>query len=146
MSTELALTVTEAFEHWCRTSKFKVCKVSDDEALLVGCGFGLLICVDRDGLAMWYLDLGSEKNEMVDVGGYLATQRKWYIDESVPLDGSPESQRVRGLRSFAKTLNEVGQDILAGEKAWLKLVNTRPLPLSLNHYSNLRTVATNCAC
>ncbi len=100
----------------------------------------------RDGLAMWYLDLGSEKNEMVDVGGYLATQRKWYIDESVPLDGSPESQRVRGLRSFAKTLNEVGQDILAGEKAWLKLVNTRPLPLSLNHYSNLRTVATNCAC
>src|SRR5688500_624198 len=107
---DLASMVKEAFEHWCATSPFKICKIADHEALLVGYRFGILVNVDRDGLSMWYLDFESEKNETIDLSRYLALQRKWVLDESVPLDGNPENQQRKGLRSFAKTLNNVGQD------------------------------------
>lgn len=137
MSQDLVLTLIEAFDHFFGASAFRVCKISDDEALLVGNGFGLLTSVDRDGLSMWYLDLDSKKNELVDIGGYLATQRKWHLDESIALEGNIESQRLRGLRSFAKTLFENGKDVMSGDKTWLKSVRTRPVPISPSHLSKI---------
>jgi hypothetical protein len=144
MSTDLESIIVEAFHHDIETSQLRVCKVQDDEVLLVGQGFSLLTWLDRDGISMWYLDLDSDVPEMINLGHFLAMQRQWRLDESIPLDGSMQSQNLRGVKSFAKTLHEVGEDILSGDKTWLKLASMPPLPMNAIHYTKLRNASMDC--
>lgn len=143
MTRNLASMVTEAFCLGKQDSSIKLCKETQNEVFLAGNGFGLLIWLDRDGLIMWYLNTDSSAPEMIDIGKYLLIQRKWYVDETVPLDGSQQANNLRVLRSFAKTLREVGKDILAGDKAWLKTVSRPPSTMNAIEYEELRAVAAS---
>lgn len=143
---DLMLMVNEAFCQRDGTSHLRPCRVEENEVLLIGRGFGLLIWLDRDGISMWYVDLDSEQPEVFDLAGFLLNQRKFFVDESSPRDGRMEASHVQSLRSYAKTLCEVAHDILSGDKTWLQETSQRVLPLNPLHWEKLRDASAKSRC
>lgn len=65
------------------------------------------------------------------------------VDESTSANDDAESQQERGARSFAKTLFEVGKDIMSGDKTWLKTVGSHRLPMNPSHYLQFVDISRN---
>ena len=145
MSANLFSLATEVFGDVAERFELKMCESTPEEMALIGSGYAILIWSDRDGISLHYLDLdGATDQGTVDLGVYLATNRRWVIDQQTPRLKNHWSAARRGLHNSARTLIEVAPDILRGEKAWLTESPIVYNPLSDAHREKLLQDIARC--
>jgi hypothetical protein len=144
MITNLLDLVQSAFGNLCGDFHLSILGIDQNEVVIRGNGFVLLIGLDRDGLSINYIEYkDGAALAMVDVGRYLVTKRRWIADTSVPLTKNFESEVMRGLSSFARTLREVAPDILKGNNDWIGAASHATARLSQRHADIIRATLTN---
>jgi hypothetical protein len=131
-----------AFATLCKDFGLSIRSSCEDEVMLRGNSFALLVWLDRDGLSMKYVDTSSAELTAIDVTSYLATKRTWIVDTSVPLREDLDSQVQRGLLSMAHTLREIAPDILEGKKEWIKDCGVSSIKLSRPQVDAIRAILT----
>lgn len=145
MNTMLISLVAEAFSDVAGQFGLRFCESSPEEVSLVGSGYAILIWNDRDGISLHYLDLGGPVNQgTVNLGAYLATKRRWVVDQQMPRAKDYWSTIRNGLHNSARTLSEMAPDILRGEKAWLTETSVEYDPLSETHREKLLQDFAQC--
>jgi hypothetical protein len=93
-----------------------------DEFFLIGKGYAFWIFVDpRDGADVWYVSIDHSGNPQTHTLMYLKVER--FTDEDSAVYGKPVTMgeiMIAGLRADAAWLMNRCQDLLTGDKTWLK--------------------------
>lgn len=104
----------------------------DRSVLLTGCGFAIDIRLERDGLLYLYYDLEFDVIKVYNIGLFLFSKRRGLLrfEKEDKSSGTMKEYLEFNLTVFARHMQDAGQDILRGEKDWIKLYTwpARSLP------------------
>lgn len=122
MKNLLLLNVRLAFSDIVRKYNLRVKEVDQNCVVLISESFGIGILLDRDGLAFMYYDLRGQMKKGYNLGLFLIQKRRDQLtfasdDKSdKPLD----EYLSHNLAVFSNHLMNAGQDILSGDKGWIR--------------------------
>ena len=139
-----------AHELWSgliKTHNLRLCEPNDEEVIVLGPSYAILLWLDRDGLSFRYLDRSPQiGRETIDLADYLIDKRRWILTGKSPDPADRLSVLRQGLNNCAQTLAEVAPDILRGEKEWLKDRSVMRLTLTDLQHKGLTNSITACEC
>jgi hypothetical protein len=118
---ELATTLTEKLQPALERFGVTLLRVDETEAIFLGSTFGLHLFTFRDDVDLFYIERGADAKLLEFPLRPLTMAR--FTHEDNALYGDPVSIRdvlASGLAVYASGLSERCQDVLRGEKAWLK--------------------------
>lgn len=145
MNANLLSFVKDSFAKLLTESSLQLCASRPNEVIMIGPAYAMFVWLDRDGTALYYLDLAAPDNrKAADVAAYLGTKRRWIIGEQPPPHGNWEAGIRFGLHNCELTLMTVGQDILRGDKEWLSAPSVRYITLSELHREQISLAIVKC--
>jgi|GEM_PF-2010811 len=137
--------VNELWSGLIKTHNLRLCEPNDEEAIVLGPSYAILVWLDRDGLSFRYLDRSPQiGRETIDLADYLIDKRRWILAGEAPDPADRLTVLRQGLNNCARTLAEVAPDILRGEKEWLKDRSVMRLPLTELQHKELTHAITAC--
>lgn len=118
---DLATTLTETLQPALERFEVRLLRVDATEAIFLGSSFALHLFTFRDDVDMFYVERGADSKLLEYALRPLQMARFTAADNAVY--GDPVTTRevlAAGLAVFASGLSKRCQDLLRGEKAWLK--------------------------
>ena len=111
--------VREEFDSLCDSFHLKMERIDNNEFVLIGANFFILIWLDRDGVSLRYVRSMSEKLQEIDLVRYVALRRGWDAYCSEKEGGDKERLRsecficVRNMQKYAGDILRGNPDFLS---------------------------------
>jgi transposase len=142
--------IKDEFSGMCSAFNLKIAQINEDDFVLIGLGFVLLIWLDRDAFWAKYVRLNQSVFRFIDVCTFVGDRRGWDRGWDVrPPSAGDENLEMRLRRqcsACAYNLQKYAADILRGETAWLSEAEYQPTKPSKELAEKLKELSEEQEC